>query len=444
MLEWLNEYIFGVSVPVILICAGVFYGMRLGWFHLRHTVRIFRVLTERGSGSGTSSARALSLALAGTLGVGNIVGVSAAIASGGFGAIFWMWVSAFFAMILKYAEIVLALRYRRYDACGRPHGAAMYYIKAFIDRCGYKTLGSVAAGIFALLCIANSVTMGSVIQINAIVSAGDGVLGIPPMLCGAALALITFFIIGKGSERIVSITSGLVPLMTLGYLVLSVAVLALRAERIPYAFGMIFSQAFEADSAIGGIGGFLLSDKLRYGAMRGLVSNEAGCGTSPAAHAVSNEKSPAKQGVWGIFEVFADTILLCTVTALVVIVSYDAADAASGDHMMMTLNAYSAVLGDAAAYFMTAAVLCFGFATIVCWAHYGMESVAYLSERLAAKKIFILVYCASVFVGACSSSEIIWQVADLAIGAMTLINVIVICMMSKEVREETQLWLGDA
>ena len=444
MLAWVNQYLFGTVVPFFLVAAGIFYGFRLRWFHVRHPLRVFRALTERRPEAGVSPLRALCLALAGTLGVGNIVGVSAAIAMGGFGSIFWMWISAFFAMLLKYAEIVLAMAHRRYDKKGKPHGAAMCYMRDFFDRRGRPLLGATVAGIFACLCIMNAVTMGSVIQINAVTGAVGDVWGIPPLWVGGVLAIVTFLIIRKGTEGMIGLTGRLVPLMTLLYLTLSAAVLILRAEAIPAALGAIVKNAFRSDAAMGGIGGFLLSSALRYGTMRGLVSNEAGCGTAPAAHAVSDCRVPAKQGLWGIFEVFTDTILLCTVTALVVIVSWSDIVARDGEYMQITLHAYSAVLGNVAAHLMTVCVLFFGFATVICWAHYGMESVRYLSRRPIVRHAFIMLYSLSVFYGAFASSETIWQAADFAVGAMTLINLIFLCLMSGEVRHETNVWLRDA
>ena len=443
MLAWINQYVLGAAVPILLMAAGVFYALRLRCFPLFRLGAMGRALTDRSATGGVSPIRALSLALAGTLGVGNIVGVSAAIALGGFGSIFWMWVSALCAMLLKYAEIVLAMRYRHYDGEGKPHGSAMYYLRACFARMGMARLGGAIAAVFAVLCLLNAVSMGSVIQVNAVAGALEGVFGIPPLWTGTVLAVGIFFVIRRGSGGILGLTDRLVPLMTLGYLILSVAVLILRADRVPDAFGAILRDAFSVEATAGGVGGFFLSRRVRYGTMRGLISNEAGCGTAPAAHAVSACGVPAKQGVWGIVEVFVDTILLCTVTALVVIVSYGDAVARESEFMMMTIRAYSVVLGDLAAVFLSVAVLCFGFATVACWAHYGMESAAYLSQKPWTRRGFVLVYSLSVLAGAVAAADWIWELADLAVGAMTLINVTVLLMMSGEVRRETDLWLSE-
>lgn len=441
MIAWLNRYCFGTVMPLLLILAGLFYGIRLRFFPLRHPKIFVRTFTEKKAEGDRSPFRALTLALAGTLGVGNMVGVSAAIAMGGFGSVFWMWIGAVCAMLLKYAEIVLAMGHRRYDRSGRPHGAAMYYIRDFFAVRGHKIWGGILAGIFALFCILNALTMGSMIQVHAVVKAFQGVFRISPWITGTVLAIGTGMVFYKGTDGMLKVTEKLVPFMTLGYLILSVAALAMRANAVPAALLSIVQNAFSFDAAMGGIGGFLLSSAVRYGVMRGLISNEAGCGTAPAAHATSSCTVPAKQGVWGIFEVFADTVLLCTVTALVIIVGWNDIIADEGDFMMMTISAYAGILGDFAGYFMAIAVLLFGFATVVCWAHYGMESIFYFSDCPRLRNGFGILYIGAVWFGSFASSAQIWEAADLAVGVMTLINVPLICLMSREVKEQTEVWL---
>lgn len=439
MLEFVNSWMLGLLCPILLIIGGMFYSFKLKFFYLTKPKKLLSSFASE-KGSGASSFRALMLALAGTLGVGNIVGVSAAIYMGGFGAVFWMWVSALCAAVLKYAEITLGMRHRRFDAENKPHGAAMYYVKDCFCSLGLKRLGGALAAVFAVFCVINSVTMGSVIQTDAVAGALEGAFRIPRWVTAGAVAILAFVIVKKGSDGISRFTEKLVPLMTLGYIILSVAVIVLRADRLGDAFASIFKSAFSFRAAGSGALGFVFSRSMRYGVMRGLISNEAGCGTAPAAHAVSESKSPARQGVWGMAEVFIDTMLLCTLTALAVIVEYGEAAAYGGNFIMMTLSAYSSALGDFAMYFMSIAVLCFGFATVICWAHYGLESVRYLSERRGARTVFTAVYCLSVFLGAFASAELIWQSADLAVGVMTVINVTVLFLMSGEVKRETELY----
>ena len=444
MLAFVNKYVLGSAVPIMLVLAGIYYTVMLRGFHLRKIGFLVRVMTRKRDKkeNGVSPFRALMLALAGTLGVGNIVGVSAAIYLGGFGSIFWMWVSALCAMILKYAEIVLAMNHRRFDKDGRPHGSAMLYIKDFFSSIGLWRLAKYIPIVFAVLCIVNSISMGSMIQINAVTSSFESVFGVSPLIVGIILAVLVLIIISSGSDGISRFTEMLVPIMSLGYIILSLAVVFLRRNDLSNAFNSIFESAFSSASATGGILGFLLSRSLRYGTMRGLVSNEAGCGTAPAAHATSNSQSAVEQGFFGIFEVFVDTIVLCTMTAMVVIISYPSVSHLGNNFIMMTISAYSFVLGDFAKYFLTISVLCFAFATVICWAHYGMESVGYLSDKKGARYAFIIIYSLSVIAGAIINSDFIWECADFAIGAMTLINITVICFMSREVRNSTNFYFN--
>ena len=435
-ISFINKYFFGIGIPFLLMGAGIFYCIRLKFFHFLHPIKVLRSFKSERSG-GVSSLKAMMLALAGTLGVGNMVGVASAIALGGFGAVFWMWVSALIAMILKYAEIVLAMLYRKYDEGGRPYGAAMYYIRA----CFRGRLGAVLAGIFAVFCIINAFSVGSMIQVNAAAEAMNGVFGTPPIVIGLIFAAITLVAILRGSTGILALTEKLVPLMTLGFTVISVAVIVMRPSDALAAIEKIFSNAFSFQSGAAGVSGFLLSGAIRYGTMRGILSNEAGCGTAPAAHAVSSCREPARQGTWGIFEVFVDTILLCTLTAIVIIIGYDAIDP-SGDFMMMTVAAYESVIGRAAGYFLAIAVMLFGLATVLCWAHYGEVGVNYFSRRAGVRRAYKLIYSLCVFLGALVSTDILWESADLSIGTMSAINICALLLMSGRVKRETEEYFG--
>ena len=439
-IDFFNEYIFGVGVPLILIAAGIFFCIRLRFFHFLHPIKVIKALKPDGAKKGVSSFGAVSLALAGTLGVGNMVGVASAIALGGFGSIFWMWISALVAMVLKYAEIVLAMRHRRFDEEGRPYGAAMYYIS---DALGKKNLGRMLGCIFAGLCIFNAVSMGGMIQINSAASAVNGVFGIPPILVGIIFAVITVWTSMRGRDGILSVTEKLVPFMTLGFIVLSVAVIFIYPTNVLNAFSLIFKNAFSLKSGIGGVAGFLLSGSIRYGTMRGILSNEAGCGTAPAAHSVSNCRIPAKQGAWGIFEVFVDTILLCTLTATVIITAVDVGVLnIDNNFMMMTVSSYTSLLGPVTGYFIAISVLLFGLATVLCWAHYGIVSVKYISSKPYAKYVFIAVYSLFVCLGSVIAADFIWDAADISIGAMTVINIAVLIKMNREIKLETELYFG--
>ncbi len=442
MLSKINDIASGILVPVSLITCGIFYGVRLGFFHVVHPMRILKGLVPEKKGGGVSSFKAVTLALAGTLGVGNIVGVSSAISLGGFGAIFWMWVSALIAMILKYAEIVLAIRHRRYDESGKPLGAAMYYILDFFNSRRMKKIGSLVSVIFAVSFLICALTMGSMLQAEAIASSLKGTFGISPVITGSILCILTFTVYKCGTSGILSLTNFLVPIMSIGYVLISTIIMLKNAELLPSAFKLIFVSAFSNKAAVGGIGGYTFLYAIRYGVMRGLVSNEAGCGTAPSAHALADCKSPARQGLWGIFEVFVDTVILCTMTALVVILKYDAASVFDGNYMMMTLAAFEAGIGKIAAYFICISVSCFGFATIVCWIHYCASSLQYLKAKQGIITVFMCFYCLFSFLGANASSSISWLLADLSMGVMTLINLAIIVPMWREVKEETEIFLN--
>lgn len=443
MLSRLNDVTSGILVPIALILCGIFYGIRLRFFHVLHPLRVLRGLLPKKKNSGISSVKAVTLALAGTLGVGNIVGVSSAISLGGFGAIFWMWVSALIAMILKYAEIVLAMRHRRYDEGGTPLGAAMYYILDFFSSRRMKKIGAFVSSVFAVCFLICALTMGSMLQADAISSSLEGTFGVSPIITGAALCVLTFIVYRLGTSGILSLTNLIIPVMSVGYILISVIIIAKNAQQLPYAFELIFTSAFSREAVAGGIGGYMFLSAIRYGVMRGLVSNEAGCGTAPTAHALADCTSPAGQGLWGIFEVFVDTVILCTMTALVVILKYDAASIFGENYMMMTTAAFEAGIGKAAGYFLCTSVACFGFATIVCWIHYCASSLYFLKAKKGVVCAFMCLYCLCAFLGANVSSEISWLLSDLSMGIMTLINLCVIVPMWHEVKEETQIFFKE-
>lgn len=438
MLRW---FLTGGALPVMLMAAGLFFLIYLKGGPLLHPVRMLRALTAPAPSGGTTPFQAVMLALAGTLGVGNIVGVANAIAVGGAGAIFWMWVSALVAMLLKYAEILLAVLHRREGKCGF-FGGAYYYIRDFFLQKRHGKIGFFLAGIFAVFMIVCALSMGCVIQVNAVSSAFAGVVSLPAWVGGVLILLLSLPVVVRGSRGIASLTEVLVPIMSAGYVILSVAVLAVRHGEVAWAFGRIFSEAFSPLSIGGGILGFLTSSALRTGTMRGLLSNEAGCGTAPTAHAAADAHSPAAQGVWGIFEVFVDTILLCTATALVILVSYPQVEMLEHDPVMMTIRAYSCVLGAWSEWFFLAAICCFGYATVLCWAGYGMESLAYLGGRGIWRFLYILAFAVCTVIGALAAPNGVWDVADCSIAALTTINLCMLIFMRREIKAETRRWIS--
>ena len=427
------EVLSGVLLPFCLFLAGGYFTFKIGRYFLRYPKRtVLGMLRAQGDG-GTSPARALTVALAGTLGVGNIAGVATAIAFGGAGAVFWMWVAALFAMSLKYAEIVLAQLTRQYDdvTCAVAHGGAMYYIKeTFRGRSG-----SVLASVFAILCVLCALTLGTMIQANAAAEALSGVFGVPPILTGLIMGGLAVIILWRGAERVESVCAILVPFVCLLFCVLSFAVLFLRRAALPAAFSAIFKGAFTLQGGMGGMAGVVTNKAIRYGVSRGLVSNEAGCGTAPIAHAAANAKSPAQQGFWGIFEVFVDTVLLCTLTALVILVS---GTEQSGGGVFTAIGAFGAVLGGVAPPLIAVSVVFFAFATVLCWSHYGREAICYLTKHRRAPHFLLGGALLATVLGSIAAPALVWDLTDTVLAVMTLLNLLALFFSYRRIEAETK------
>lgn len=414
----------GVIVPLLLLLAGVYFAVRL--------LPLFRFRYTKVGGGTQGGLRALGVALAGTLGVGNIAGVAVAIALGGAGAIFWMWVSALLAMLLKYAEVVLALRTRVFDAEGKPHGGAPYYVRrAFGGR-----LGAVLATVFALLCLFCALTLGAVMQSAAASEAMASAFSIPPIVTGTLLGAAALVVLAFGIGGVERACALLVPLTCAFFMLLSVLALVLRYEAIPSALARIFREAFSLTSGGAGVLGFLTSGAIRYGVARGLVSNEAGCGTAPIAHATTPCTSPKHQGLLGMVEVFVDTILLCTLTALVILVSD--VPVATGGGMRFAIDAYASILGPVAMPAISLSVLLFAFATVLCWSHYGAESLYTLTGRARTSRVYLVAIAISCVWGAVAAPHVVWDMTDLVLSLMAILNIVTLLTLHRDVVEETK------
>lgn len=436
MLDFINSNIIGVILPIFLIGSGLFFIIYMkGLPIIRPRAIIAPFLRKEIKKDGVSPRSALWLALGGVLGVGNIVGVSASIYFGGAGAVFWMCVSAMLAAILKYAETLLALSRRRKGQASTTSG----YIKDTLTERNHPKLGAALGVIFAILCLINSLSLGCVIQVNAMVGVCESILGIKRLMTGAICAALMIAVSSGGLKRISTATGKIVPFMSILFCLMSFAALILRAERIPQALGDIFRSAFDFDknSVLGGVGGFFVSKAVSTGVMRGLISNEAGAGTSPMAHSTSSTDSPAEQGFLGILEVFIDTVFLCTLTALVILVSYPEVEHYADNSVMMTVGAYSAALGGATEAVMCLLVMLFGLATVFCQCFYGKACLSYLTKSKRAEAILTLIYGAAALAASQTPPGKVWGIADLSIGIMTLINVAVLILERKRIRKET-------
>lgn len=434
MLESVSA-VLGAVMPFILIVSGICLGAENGFFYIFHPKRTIRLMFS-GSGDGISPIKAASMALAGTLGVGNITGVTAAIAAGGAGAVFWMWISAFIAMSVKYAETVLAVIHRRHDGEGF-YGGAPYYISDGLSK--FRFLKRSGA-FFAVLCIINSFTVGNILQVNAAASSAEYSFGVPRILTGITVAVLAVISVFGGAKRISSLTFRIVPTVSFIYIIMCAAVIFSGAEFLPLIIQKIFSEAFSLRAAAGGIGGCVMSQAIRYGITRGILTNEAGSGTSPTAHACADTPSPTSQGCLGIFEVFADTIVICSLTAFAVLTGKEYGFSLSADNTIASVfEIFEYFIGSAAPVMLTASIFVFVFATLISQYYYGEVALKFLdpNKKAGAERIYMLAFAASSVYGAVIAPDIMWQLSDITVCVMTAVNVLCLLLMHTEVKEET-------
>lgn len=431
-LEKVNSVLSGAALPIILIAVGVYLAVRLRLFYVFHPIKFVKDLKDAAKGEGTSPFKALSIALAGTLGVGNISGVAAAICAGGAGAVFWMWISALAAMSVKYAEVALAVKYRRVRETGGKkeyYGGAMYYIKDGLSKYVGKKTGACLAAFFAFLLVTNSVVTGNIVQVNAVASVWENT---PKILWGAVIGVSVLAVVAGGIKRIGDFTVLAIPFLSAVYIALSMYIILSNAASVPLIFEEIFAGAFSLKAAGGGVLGYGVTRAIRFGVTRGIFSNEAGCGTAPTSHASANTKSPHHQGCFGIFEVFCDTIVLCTMTAVVILM----ADVRGLDGIPLSVASYGVFGGQIARWIIGVSVVIFALATVICQEYYGIEALSYLNPSPLLRRLYIALSFAATLVGSVMSATLMWQIADLEIALMTVINTLVVFILSDEVVKE--------
>ena len=361
------------------------------------------------------------MALAGTLGVGNIAGVALAVAAGGAGAVFWMWVSAAVSMFLKYGEIVLAFRFRPKEKSTA--GGAMYYMR---DGIGGKAGGAMAK-LFSLLCLLSACTLGGAVQSSAMAECLSAAFSFPAWFSGALLAGATALVVFGGVRKIHKLTAKLIPVLTLFYFLLALFACIKHASGLPHVLKSKFSEAFSPLSGVAGVGGFFTARAVRYGVTRGLLSNEAGAGTAPMAHATAENNATA-QGVMGIAEVFIDTFVLCTATAFAVLLAFPSPSAEMGG-VTLVLRAFSLLVGDFTALPLILSVVLFVYATAVCWCYYGESAVGYLLPGNRAKWVYLFSFLLFLTVGAVISDGLVWHITDIAVSLMTLLNLVALLVL---------------
>lgn len=451
--EWNGQEVlmFG-PMAVILLGTGLFFMFRLAGRPLRRFVPAIVEVWKGRKGNGDPAAitpfQALSTALSGQVGTGNIVGVATALTLGGPGAIFWMWVTAIFGMALAFAESSLAIKYREIDEHGRINGGPMYYIK--------KGLGKNWTWLAAIFCVGtifSATATGGMIQANSMTAniqsvAEAGGFGIPIWVLGAILAGLVFAVIIGGIKSIGRVAGSLVPTMAALYILGCIIILLLNLQYIPGAFGMIFSSAFGFNQAAGGLAGYAVLSAIRFGVARGLFSNEAGQGSAPIAHAASQMRNPAKQGEIAMIGVFIDTMVLCTMTALVILTAEGSwATAAqfrdwAGEtttHLWMaegtnpatlTNRAFTdAVPGPVGGWMVTLCLALFAFTTIIGWSYYAEQATTFLVGEWATKP-FRYVWVLIIFAGSLQEVDFVWRFGDIANASMALPNLIAIILLS--------------
>ena len=387
-------------------------------------------LHHRDEGS-VSPFQAVTTALAGTIGTGSIAGVATALVLGGPGAVFWMWISALLGMVTKYSEIVLAIKFREKDKRGAYIGGPMYYIRNGI---GIKWLAVLFAAFATIACIGT----GNATQSNSISGVLNLNFNIPTWITGVVLTVFVGAVIIGGVKRIATINEKLVPVMAVFFILASVFALIFNISKVPTAFALIFREAFHFQSAFGGVAGYSIFSAMRYGVGRGVFSNEAGLGSAPIAHSASSTEDPVKQGLWGVFEVFITTIVICTMSAIVVLTSgiytqaLDAGVAPAVSGAALSSAAFNEAIPYIGGLGIAVSTVFFALSTILGWAYYGEVGVGYLFKNHSEKAIGIyrIIYVAFVFIGAVAEINTVWLIADCFNALMAVPNLIALIGLS--------------
>lgn len=435
-----NDFIWGVPAMVCIIGVGFYLSCRTGFLQIRKfsyaiQTTIGRMFRKRNASDGALTPfQAVCTALAATVGTGNIAGVAGAIAIGGPGAVFWMWVSAVLGMCTKFAEVTLAVYYRETNKEGDLVGGPMYYIKNGLGK-NWQFL-AVLFSAFGVLTVFGT---GNATQVNTITTAvnsallscgliSEGAVKTSNLIQGIIIAALVALILLGGVKRIGQVTEKLVPFMALLYIVLSVGIILFRIQALPSVIQAIFEGAFKPAAVTGGAVGSLFMS-MKKGVSRGIFSNEAGLGTGSIAHACADTRKPVKQGMFGIFEVFTDTIVICTLTALVILCSQVPVGYGQAAGAELTIQGFISVYGNWVSVFTAVAMCCFAFSTILGWGLYGARCIEFLfSEKVI--KPFMVAYSLVAILGATADLGLMWNIAETFNGLMAIPNLIAVFLLS--------------
>ena len=436
-----NDFIWGIPAMVCIIGVGLLLSVRTRFLQIRKfpyaiKTTIGRVFRKKDASDGAMTPfQAVCTALAATIGTGNIAGVAGAIAIGGPGAVFWMWCSALLGMCTKFSEVTLAVHFRERNKNGELVGGPMYYMKN-----GLSPKWQWLAVFYSLFGVLTVFGTGNATQVNTIVTAIDsavlsyanGAKSILPtlnLIVGVVVAMLVAMVLLGGVKRIGSVTEKLVPFMALFYVVLALGVVILNIQRFPAVLSSIVLGAFDPKAFTGGaIGSIFLS--MQKGVSRGIFSNEAGLGTGSIAHACADTKKPVKQGMFGIFEVFADTIVICTLTAMVILCSGVPVNYGSAAGAELTISGFTATYGGWSSIFTAVALCCFAFSTIIGWGLYGSRCIEFLFKTDKVVRPFLVVYSFVAILGATVDLGLLWSIADTFNGLMSIPNLIALLLLS--------------
>ena len=447
-----NNFIWGVPAMVCIIGVGLYLSIRTGFLQIRkfpYAIRttIGRMFRKKDASDGAITPfQAVCTALAATVGTGNIAGVAGALAIGGPGAVFWMWVSALLGMCTKFSEVTLAVQFRETNADGELVGGPMYYIKNGLPKCWHWL-----AYLFAAFGVLTVFGTGNATQVNTITTAINSALtnygllkpdqiSTSNLIIGIVITIMIAMILLGGIKRIGQVTEKLVPFMALLYIVLAIGVILLNLNVVPSVFASIIEGAFHPSAVTGGVVGSLFLS-MKKGVSRGIFSNEAGLGTGSIAHACADTRKPVKQGMFGIFEVFTDTILICTLTALVILCSQVSIPYGQAAGAELTIQGFTATYGNWVSIFTAVAMCCFAFSTILGWGLYGARCIEFLFSSKVTKP-FMVVYSLVAILGATADLGLMWNIAETFNGLMAIPNLIALFLLSGTVVKLTKAYFA--
>ncbi|PKR83015.1 sodium:alanine symporter family protein [Heyndrickxia camelliae] len=439
LVKWLEELIsktsdivWGPAMLVLLVGTGIFLSFRLGFLqfsNLPYALKLaFTRSQDKKSSGDISHFQSLMTALAATIGTGNIAGVSTAVIAGGPGAVFWMWVTAIFGMATKYGEAILSVKYRVKNSKGEMSGGPMYYIERGL---GWKWL----AVLFAIFGAVASFGIGNLVQSNSVAEALNGSFGISPWITGIVLAVFTGLVILGGIKSIGRVTGFIVPFMAIFYVLGGLIIILLNIKEIPHALGLIFGEAFTAKS----VGGGVLGTAVRYGVARGVFSNEAGLGSAPIAAAAAKTDYPGRQALVSMTGTFLDTIVVCSITGLTLVMSGKWVGADTDQSSSLTVAAFNGFLPHVGGYIVTFGLIFFAYSTVIGWSYYGEKCVGYL---LGDRSVYVyrVIFTLAVLVGSVSSLKIVWGISDVFNALMAIPNLIALLLLSRVIVAETKIF----